>query len=219
MNRYLKAGLLVAILAPIVVLQGQACSPMQSAANSSLSSTSGSNTGVSEMPGVPLPESELKSRETMRMVHSRELLTSTMSILNQPYSNATYTIFSQVGSNLSDDGYTDGVSAPMMNSLLSINGTACSSAIANEKNLPDDQRVIFKGFVFTKAPTAQSASATTDLVRVLARRAWLRSETPTELAMIVNDAKVFDTAVVDDTTKKALFICSAMLTSLEAVAR
>lgn len=219
MKHYFKAAVLIFALGPIVVLLGQACGQMQSAGSANLSSSTGNETGVSQPPGVPLPVGELSARESVRMVHNRELLQSTMAILNIPYSFTVYDTFAAVGSNLSDDGYTDGVSAPMMNSLLSINGTACNVTIGREKPLTAAERSIFLGVVFTKSPESQAATAWSDLIRVLARRAWLRNETAEERAMILESAKVFDGAVVADTTNKALFICSAMMTSLEAVAR
>jgi hypothetical protein len=200
----------------VVVLQGQACgkvAPMESAELPS--------NGVSQNlpPVVALPEKDLQALETVRVVHRNEFLSSVTSVLDLPYSTTLYTAFNSMAPNLSDNGYVDSVTAPLMNAVLSIHGSACSEQLRRERAMASAERQVFKGFDFAKSPTAQPPTATSDLIRTLARRAWLRNETQAERDAIQEAAKLFDTAVAADTEKKALFICSAMLSSLDAITR
>ena len=211
-------------LVTLVLLQGQACGQLVPKASSDLPSSgvSGSDSNAGGGPGggaVALPEDQLVAIETVRVVHKQEYLAGVHSILDLPYSTPVYTSYTSLGANLSEDGAVDSVTAPMMNSLLSLNGTACNEQIRLEKAQAAAARKIFKGFDFTKSPVAQTATASADLIRTLARRAWLRDETPAERTAILEAAKLFDTSVVADTERKALFICSALLTSLDAVTR
>lgn len=228
----------------LVVLQGQACGKMGSAGSlSAVSNNNGSgstdlpstgnngdtgsndgggeipNTGTSTPPPPPLPVDQLAPIETVRVVHKNEFMGSVSSILDFNYSASLWTSFTSLGANLSEDGYVDSVTAPMMNSILSLNGSACSEQLKAERAMAAANRKIFKGFDFTRAPSAQTATAYTDLIRLLSRRAWLRDETASERTAIVDAARTFDTATVADTENKALFICSAILTSLDAITR
>lgn len=214
------------VVLPVIVFQGQACSPMHSIDNLDIASSAVD--GEMEPGSVYQPGSRedntdgsVTGEEAFRVVDVSQASNSISSILDIDMvaekdvhqRNVSLNVF------LSDTGEVDTVNAPMVLALSGIAGEGCTLVVAREATVGVTSRRYFRNFDFTKGPASVASTSIGETVRLFARAAWMRDETASELAIINDELKVFNSALPSDTRSMATVLCTAMLSSLSANVR
>jgi hypothetical protein len=113
--------------------------------------------------------------------------------------------------------------APMMLGITSLAGTVCNTAIDRER-ANGAAKVLFSDVDFTRASSQMSLDSYKAMVRKLAIKFWGREETNEELNILLDGRSEYTSAMtaqeataVDSTRELALFTCSAMLSSFDAI--
>lgn len=132
-------------------------------------------------------------------------------------SNATRTAVTNQFTKLSETGKSDSVTAPMWVSITTVAGELCNDLVNQERALTTGRR-FFGSVDFARAPNALTASAKDDVIRRLARSFWARNETAQEKTLIQQafDSSFSSSTTVADTQSGMMFLCTAMLSSLDA---
>lgn len=118
---------------------------------------------------------------------------------------------------LPETGRSDSVTAPMFVSITTVAGELCNDLVAQERALAAANRRFYGGVDFNAGPASISAATKDDMIRRLARSFWARNESVQEKALILAAFNgQFTSATTADTPRAAMFLCSAMLSSLDA---
>lgn len=126
---------------------------------------------------------------------------------------------------VSETGRADTVNAPMWIAVTNLGAEVCLDLITAEKAAtPATSRRFFGQIDFAQGPTAISDGAKDDAIRRMARNFWGRNETVAEKSMLKStlDAAMALPAVAGqnaaaETENALLLVCSAMLSSLDAI--
>jgi hypothetical protein len=124
----------------------------------------------------------------------------------------------------------DTVNQPMWGAITTIAGEFCVDAISSEKTkaigtaVAPGTRSFFNQVDFTRAPANVPETARADVIRRLALAVWGRPETATELTQVQTALTatlalppVTGTSASLQTENAMLFVCTAMLASLDGV--
>jgi hypothetical protein len=211
-----KNSLQLLALTGMMLLGYQNCGPgvLMSSNQPSTGSTftvTGNGTGPTEL-------TEVVDAKAIGVSHSENTFTS---MLNQTGvaapSTATRNAVTAQFSKLSETGKADSVTAPMWVSITTVAGELCNDLVAQEQGLTAANRRFYGQVDFTRGPASISAAAKDDMIRRLARSFWGRNESAQEKALILSSFNgTFTSATVGDTLGATMFLCTAMLSSLDA---
>ncbi|MES2962840.1 MAG: hypothetical protein V4760_03045 [Bdellovibrionota bacterium] len=211
-----KKSLQLLALSTIMLLSYQNCGPgvLNSANQASEGQTftvNGTGTGVTDL-------NEVVDAKAVGISYSENTFTS---MLNQTGvaapSAATRTAVTTQFSKLSETGKADSVTAPMWISITTVAGELCNDLVNQERALAAASRRFYTGIDFAVGPASISAAAKDDVIRRLARSFWGRNETAQEKTLILSSFNgTFTSATAADTQSGAMFLCTAMLSSLDA---
>ena len=226
MTNSTKFKIAEALLAGLaVVMMGQACEkPMKSKETESASTQPDTEPGGNQPDDyVETPDGvePLIYAKTTRIATSEEILPSLVSIagIEKPSDQTATRMNTKYRLLFSETGETEGINAPMWMNVVNLSGDVCSDLMTKEKSLTSDQRRIFIDWNFNAGPSSLPAKAIPDAVRRLARSAWARSETTEELKMISEALKAFTGTDKAETQASAVFLCTAIMASLETQKR
>lgn len=160
----------------------------------------------------------VKPQKVLGISSHRQVLPSYMSCLglqDQQIASQTRSASRELASTLSVDGSATSINAPMMMAIAKIAGEVCRDLIAAEK--AKTQRKFFPGFDF-EAPANSQTYDLESTIQTFANACWSRGATEEE-SMEINKA-LKDVGLFDKKNgHAALFICTTMIASGEAVRR
>jgi hypothetical protein len=179
------------------------CSPFQSVETGGLTSTSQFPTKI-----------DLKEKQP-GIVKQSQILPSYSSCLNMPmtsYSATTRQSYKDLKTNLSDDGKSTTVSAPLLMAITQLAGDVCNDLIEYEKT---NGLSFFQSFNLSQQSVAGSANLDQS-VQKFASSCWGRSINDNEQQYIIDE---FNKTNLGNTKglSAAYFICTTMLASPEVV--
>lgn len=156
----------------------------------------------------------VKTQKMEGIISHRQFLPNFSKCLNLPrtqFSAATNTAMAESLNTFSLEGNVKDLSAPMLMAATKVVGEICRDLINYEKANPtNSNRTFFQGYNL-----GVTNSQTYDFVKTakaFADACWRRSATDAEIA-VVNDALTTKTK----DTAEALFVCTAMLSSAQAL--
>ncbi|MBK9039355.1 MAG: hypothetical protein IPL83_09375 [Bdellovibrionales bacterium] len=157
---------------------------------------------------------------TVAVLHSGQVLKNMMSIagIDVP-STATVAMYDLKKTTFSENGRANSMNAPIVMALASVGGEVCNDLIVQEKAKPADDRRIYSQVNFGSGPANFSNAGRADSIRRLARSFWGRNETDAELQILQSalaEAVSAGGTAARDTEIVALYLCSAMIASLDA---
>jgi hypothetical protein len=138
-------------------------------------------------------------------------------------SQRTLNVYEAKQGSISEDGAVGTVTAPMLMATASIAGEVCMDLINQERGLSLNARRIFTGIDFA-SNSVPAQGLMQDAARRIARSCWDRDEESAEADVIlqsVNSAfsSAPTAAVATPVAQDAmLFLCTSMMSSLEAIA-
>ena len=122
---------------------------------------------------------------------------------------------------ISEGGRADKLNAPMSLSVAAVGSEICNDLITEELPKSASNRRVFNSVDFSSTVSSSMTDAAMgDMVRRLARSFWSRNESAEELAIIksaINDAIPDGNNDVAATRGMALYTCTAMISSLDAI--
>lgn len=187
---------------------GQGCSrPFQSSKN-----TSGNNS--SELTNSQQTNSEVNPNlDSLSLVYNKQVLDHFVSCsgVGLPSDETLSTWESKRGA-ISIDGTILTITAPMLMSVTTIASDVCRDLIDQEKISPR----LFQGVDWSN-PTLASDGAMNSAVKGLALSCWQRHEDDIERQLLVETIKSQFSAAPVDNSHAFLFMCTAMLSSLDAI--
>lgn len=157
---------------------------------------------------------------TVAVLHSGQVLQNMMSVTGVDVpSAATVAMYDLKKSTFSENGRANSINAPIVMALASVGGEVCSDLIVQEKAKAAADRRIYPQVNFSSGPTNFSNAGRADSIRRLARSFWGRNETDAELQILQSalaEAVSAGGTAAKDTEVVALYLCSAMIASLDA---
>jgi hypothetical protein len=157
---------------------------------------------------------------TVSVLNSGQVLQNMMSItgVDAP-SAATVAMYDLKKTTFSENGRANSMNAPIVMALASVGGEVCSDLIVQEKAKAAADRRIYSQVNFGSGPANFSTAGRADSIRRLARSFWGRNETDAELQILQSalaEAVSAGGTAARDTEIVALYLCSAMIASLDA---
>ncbi len=157
---------------------------------------------------------------TVAVLHSGQVLQNMMSITGVDVpSTATVAMYDLKKTTFSENGRANSMNAPIVMALASVGGEVCSDLIVQEKAKAAADRRIYSQVNFGSGPANFSNAGRADSIRRLARSFWGRNETDAELQILQSalaEAVSAGGTAARDTENVALYLCSAMIASLDA---
>lgn len=157
----------------------------------------------------------LPGARTVSLVYSKQVLDQLSSCagLASP-SDRTIAMYEQKQGAVSTYGYANTVTSPMMMAVTSIAGEICNDLVAQE--LVAGPR-LFVGYNLAAAVVPNSSQLADSISRI-ALSCWQRNENSSERQVLLD---MVNSSVMENETmasrKSALMICTAMLSSLDAL--
>ncbi|MBK7843222.1 MAG: hypothetical protein IPJ71_05925 [Bdellovibrionales bacterium] len=162
----------------------------------------------------------VEGARTVAVLHSGQVLQNMMSVAGVDVpSAATVAMYDLKKTTFSENGRANSVNAPIVMALASVGGEVCSDLIVQEKAKAAADRRIYVQVNFSSGPTNFSNAGRADSIRRLARSFWGRNETDAELQILQSalaEAVSAGGTAAKDTEVVALYLCSAMIASLDA---
>lgn len=187
-----------------------------------LKPTGGDNLGDVLSPGTNT-NGDLKiidGARTIAVTHAGQVLKNMLSISGvETPSSATLDMYELKKTSFSENGRANSLNAPIVMATAAVGGEVCNDLITQEKGKAAVERRIFNQIDFTARVANLSENARADSIRRLARSFWGRDETPAELQVIqdgVTEAITAGGTAVRDTELVVLYLCTAMISSLDA---
>lgn len=212
-KRLVRALQILSLTAVSLVIFGNGCSeggfvPQDSASdNAALDGTlqCKSPTDIEVIPGA----------KTASVVGASEVLKQLTNCVGlETYSDATKKVYDDKKGSISTYGSASSITPPMMMAITSIAGEVCSDVI--DKEIASGGR-IFAG-IDLNASALPSGSQLGNAISNLALSCWRGNETAEEKAMLLDMVNQSVGATEANASKKAaLMICTAMLSSLDAL--
>ncbi|MEK7357204.1 MAG: hypothetical protein AAB250_12195 [Bdellovibrionota bacterium] len=211
-----KTNLQLLLLTTVMLLGYQNCGPgiLNSSTQSSTDGGAGPGTFTTTGDGV----TEIIDSKTVGISYSENTFSSMQNQtgVTAPSTNTRNAVTAQF-TKLPETGRSDSVTAPMWVSITTVAGELCTDLVTQERGLAAAQRRFYGQINFTTGPESITAGAKDDVIRRLARSFWARNETPQEKALILSALNgQFTSTVAADTNNAAMFVCTAMLSSLDA---
>ena len=151
--------------------------------------------------------------------YSENILTSMLTVTGVTPNNTTLSSYNDKKTKISETGLANTITAPMWLAVTNLAGDVCRNLVTQEVALTSTNRSFFSQVDFTQGPSKVSASIQNDVIRRMARAYWGRNETVQELSLIKGATSSSFTGVTDNgatTQNEMLFICAAMLASLDS---
>lgn len=213
--------LLLTFMLSVLVLGFQNCTPSSTSSNMNTSLASVSSGSVET--GAAAVANTVNTK-VVGVVTSQSLLLTMQNqtgVKNIMTSAITNMMTGQIGK-FSEKGTADSITAPGWIAVTNIAGEVCQQLITEEKASKTPR--IFAGITFTAAVTA---SLKDTVISRMARNFWARSETSDEHAAIrasldaafpaLTGSAATSKAVTAQTASSMLYLCTAMLASIEAL--
>ena len=228
-----KISILFALLVTITAFQNCAPGDIQSTKKASTPTAVG--TGIDgTIPGSSAIDSAGADLKPMSVNYSENLFSSMQNQLGLATPSAkTVAAFTAGKGQLSAKGpfnNVDTVNQPMWGAITTISGEFCLDSINAEKAkaigtaAAPGPRSFFNQIDFTRAPASIPDTVSADVVRRLALAVWGRPETAAELAQIrtalaavIALPPVTGSSAATQSENSMLFVCTAMLASLDGV--
>lgn len=157
---------------------------------------------------------------TISVLHSGQVLKNMQSLAGVEIpSGKTLEVFEKKKTSFSEDGRANSLNAPILLAISSLGGEVCNDLIVQENALDRAKRRIFPQIDFALNPEQQDAEGVKDSVRRMARSFWGRNESDEEMEIILSglDEMVsYGTNQPGDTEMAMIYICTSMISSLEA---
>ena len=200
-----------------MILSFQNCSPNSSFSGKTDLSSVDKHSFVDQCTGsncVIVPAADTK---IVGVVNSENLLATMQNetgVRNITAASIGNMLAAQIGK-VPDKGSADSVTAPMWLAVTTVAGEVCQQLIA-EDGAATTKR-IFNGVNFSAALT--SSAVKDDVIRRMARSFWSRNESQDEHDAIRSDLDLafpVASASAAQTSKSMLYLCTAMLSALDA---
>jgi hypothetical protein len=122
-------------------------------------------------------------------------------------------------SRISETGAAKTVTAPMWMAITSLSAEVCRVLVNQEAATnPASSRRFFGRVNFTQGTNVLTVDDGNDIIRRMARSFWGRNETPLERIAILSEFNKSFSGSADsaETNRAMVFLCTAMLSSLES---
>lgn len=163
---------------------------------------------------------QVSNSKVVAVVSQNQILPNLQSCLNlsrDQISNSTRTALNESIEGLAPEGEVDKISAPLLMAVTKVTAEVCSDLINVEKAIDEekDSRTYFKGFNLLNNEAGNGKEEIA--VQKLASSCWGRLATEDEVQLVKESLK--DVSSIANKTNKdsALFICTAVLSSSQAI--
>lgn len=116
------------------------------------------------------------------------------------------------------------INAPMVLSQANLASEICNQLVVKERALTTGERIIFSSVDFTKPPTAVTPDQISVVTQNLSRNSWRRPASEVETQLIqsstldfMNDFTAAEKASANQTTTVGVYVCTAILSSFDAM--
>jgi hypothetical protein len=203
----IRIGTVIFSGALLIIGMGQGCGKLTALSDSgdSVTNSSGSN---DDDPSI------LPNTGTLALVYGKQVQDQFTNCIGSGLpSERLRTMYESKQGTVSETGYASTVTSPMLMAVTSIAAEVCQDLIIQERTAPR----IFIGFNFASTILPADGSLQ-DAVRRIARSCWSRDEDPEEADLIIESLKtVYPVSSANQTEEAALFMCTSMLSSLDAL--
>lgn len=220
-RRKLTASISLPALAAVMIVGFQNCSP-------GMMETKGAS--VPDPNANPAPLDISQDTKPITIVYSENLLISMQQMAGvTTVPAAKITRFLSAKTKITETGKVDSVNAPMMSAIANTAADVCDELITRERALAAGDRR-FLGLVdFTniQGSAGITEAAKDDVIRRMARSFWGRNESSAERVLIKRmldeamaegrPASFTATTAATDTANAMLFVCTSMMSSLDAI--
>ncbi|MDX9730958.1 MAG: hypothetical protein RBT63_04220 [Bdellovibrionales bacterium] len=212
---FASAGL--PMVALILILGFQNCSP------GVVISSKLASTGETFTPTARLNLDE--DTKPVTVAHSENVLVSLQMLTGvRTLSTRTLNTVSSAQAKITETGRADSVNAPMWLAVTNLAGEVCLDLIDEERAKAAGERRFFGQVDFAAGPASLSQNVRNDAIRRMARNFWGRNETAAErtvinmsMEQILELPRRTNANEVTDTQDVVLFMCTSMLSSLDAI--
>jgi len=157
------------------------------------------------------------NKPSFSLVYGKQILDHYNSCLGYgAVSSRTSAMWEEKKGTISENGKVKSLTAPMLVAATSIAGEVCKDLVDTEKNAP--RLMLGINFNSQDLPSSNNIKAA---IRRLARSCWARDEDPFE-SQIIEDSlyQTFGTtAEASKSEKSMIYLCTAMLSSLDTITR
>ncbi len=191
----------------LIVGMGQGCGKLTAISDSGDSAANSSGSSSDDPSIIP-------NTQTLALVYGKQVLDQFSNCIGAgiPTDRAIGMYEAKKGT-ISETGYATTVTAPMLMAVVSIAAEVCQDLIEQEKLAPR----IFIGFDWSSNMLPADGSMQ-DAVRRIARSCWSRDEEQEEADLVLGNIKAsYPAASVNQSQEAALFMCTSMLSSLDAI--
>jgi hypothetical protein len=213
MNKKIKFSLQFSALSIFILVGYQNCAP--GTLNSKSMASSGGNGSFSECADGLC---EVVDQKVVGVTNSQNAMLSMLEQAGVTPSQNTRTRFASQASKITETGAADTITAPMWVAITTLSSEVCNDLYNAERVQPMADRRIFNTIDFTKGYNMVSAEAKEEVIRRMARSFWARNESGQEKILIRStvDEVFAGKTTTADTQKAAMFLCTAMMSSLKA---
>ena len=174
----------------------------------------------SSLRGSELEAHEVASSKVVAVISQNQILPNLQTCLGlsrEQISNSTRTALQESIEGLAPEGEVDKISAPMLMSITKITAEVCNDLVNAEKAINEStaSRKFFKGF--NLANNNPGAGKEEDTVQRFAQACWGRLATEEELKIVKSSLNEVESIANKTNKDSALFICTAVLSSSQAI--
>lgn len=204
----IRVGAVVFSGALIVVGMGQGCGKFTAVGEDGEANQSSTNASESDDPSIT------PNTETIGLVYGKQIFDQYNTCIGSGLaSERTIAMYSSKQGTVSESGLITTLTAPMLMAAASIAGEVCEDLLLQEKISPR----IFIGFNFASTSLPADGSLA-DAVRRISRSCWSRDEDPEEADIVIANLKAaFSSPSANTGHDAAMFMCTSMLGSLDAI--
>jgi hypothetical protein len=208
-NQWVPAVAVISSVLLVVVLLGNGCSNNFKSINDTSSSSVIGGGGADNPDIVVIP-----GTKTAVLVDSNRVLSHLSACVGVAVpSDQTVQMYETKKSSISSTGSANTITAPMMMAIANIAGEVCNDLIEQEIALG---RRIFVDVDFT-ANSLPTSPVLMDSIARLSLSCWQRQPTSTEVSMLMSMLDSVGSTEAQASRKSALMLCTAVLSSLDAL--
>jgi hypothetical protein len=209
--------LAIAVIAVLSVM-GMNCSRFDSTASSSGASAVGLGSGEE-----PMPVALLSSEQLLKAMISATG-TEGLGELENPADDLIRQTYEERSGSLPSGQDLKLATGPTLVSITNLASAVCAKAVDRDRSSGESQgqdRLFFREFDFSKGAEAQSDASVQLAASRLARNSWRRDPVEAETAAFVEFAAEFKAQAaagsIDETRRLAISVCTAVLSSFDAI--
>lgn len=160
----------------------------------------------------------ISGEKTVSMLSSNRILDSmTLCLGLEKPSSKSISEYRNYELSFSEEGLINKITAPMMMNTAKLAASLCTDLVTKERSMPSENRIIFNNIDFNRSTDLVTEDALLESVNHLARNCWGRDAEEGELLDVVGSAVELFSGDSNETRKQAMFVCTAILSSLSGI--